>query len=155
MARKSAGILMYRLRPDGVEVLLGHSGGPWWVRRDGGAWSIPKGEFDGSEEAQAAARREFREETGFEVAGELVPLTPRQKGGKLVIAFAVEGDCDASQATSNQFEMEWPRGSGNMQRFPELDRVEWFGIEQARHKILAAQAPLLDDLEAMLVAKGA
>jgi predicted NUDIX family NTP pyrophosphohydrolase len=129
MARKSAGILMYRRSPGGVEVLLGHS------------------EFDSTEDAQDAARREFREETGFDAAGALVPLTPRrQKGGKLVIAFAVEGDCDASRATSNLFEMEWPRGSGNIRQFPELDRVEWFGIEQARLKMLASQAPLLDEL---------
>lgn len=151
MARKSAGILMYRRRPGGIEVLLGHPGGPYWSHRDEGAWSIPKGEFDRGEDALAAAQREFREETGFDADGEFVQLRPRrQKGGKIVIAFAVEGDCDAAAARSNEFEMEWPPRSGRMQSFPELDRTAWFDIAQARRKILSGQLPLLEDLEALL-----
>lgn len=151
MARKSAGILMFRRGPHGIEVLLGHSGGPYWSKKDDGAWSIPKGEFSENEDAQAAARREFWEETGFECSAELLPLKPqRQKGGKLVIAFAVEGTCDASLAHSNLFEMEWPRGSGRMQSFPEIDRAAWFDLQQARRKIMPGQVPLLDQLEVLL-----
>ena len=151
MGRKSAGILMYRRSGSGLEVLLGHPGGPYWRRRDNGAWSIPKGEFTAEEAALDAARREFREETGFDVSGEFLALRPRrQKGGKLVIAFAVEGDCDPACACSNVFEMEWPRGSGKLQSFPELDRIEWFPLEEARQRMLPAQVPLLDELADLL-----
>lgn len=142
---------MYRIRPGELEIFLGHSGGPYWTGKDDGAWSIPKGEFDHSEDAQTAARREFREETGFAIAGELLPLIPRrQKGGKLVIAFAIEGDCDATLAKSNLFEMEWPPHSGRMQSFPEMDRAAWFDLTQARRKIMPGQVPFLDELEALL-----
>jgi len=153
MARQSAGILLYRRRGGAPEVLLVHPGGPLWARRDEGAWSIPKGEFEPGETAEAVAVREFREEVGCDVQGELVPLTPlRQPGGKRVIAFAVAGDCDADQARSNSFTMEWPPRSGRMQEFPEVDRAGWFGFEEARRKINPAQAPLLDELGRVLEA---
>jgi len=144
MARQSAGILMHRRRGGVAEVLLVHPGGPLWSRRDEGAWSIPKGEPAPEESAEAAARREFQEETGCPVEGNLAPLAPcRQPGGKLVLAFAVEGDCDAARVKSNSFAMEWPPRSGRMQEFPEVDRAGWFGLDEARRKIMPGQAPLL------------
>lgn len=148
---RSAGIMLYRERGGAAEVLLVHPGGPFWAKKDAGAWSIPKGEFEPGEDARAVAAREFREETGFALEGELVPLAPRkQPGGKLVHAFAVAGDCDAERVRSNSFTMEWPRGSGRMQEFPEVDRAGWFTLAQARGKILPGQAPFLDELEGML-----
>ena len=151
MAKRSAGILVYRRGAGALEVLLVHPGGPFWTRRDDGAWTIPKGEIGEGEDALAAARRELLEETGFALDGEFTPLTPvRQRSGKLVLAWALEGDCDASAVKSNTFPMEWPPRSGRMQDFPEVDRAEWFTLPRARVKILEAQAPLLDELERML-----
>ena len=130
-----------------LEVLLVHPGGPFWKNKDAQAWSIPKGELDGPEEALAAARREFAEELGFQLDGDFLALTPvRQSGGKTVHAFAVEADFDAGQARSNTFSMEWPPKSGRLQEFPEIDRVEWFALEVALQKINAGQAPLLREL---------
>jgi predicted NUDIX family NTP pyrophosphohydrolase len=152
--KKSAGLLLYRGVPPALEVLLGHPGGPLWVKRDAGIWSIPKGEFLDGEDPLKAARREFEEETGFAVAGPFEPLTPvRQRSGKLVHAWMVAGDIDASRAHSNAFEMEWPPGSGHTRAFPEVDRVEWFTIAVARQKIVPSQEPLLDELERALATR--
>jgi predicted NUDIX family NTP pyrophosphohydrolase len=154
MAAESAGILMYRLRDGVIELLLVHPGGPYWRNKDAGAWSIPKGEYGSDEKPEAAARREFAEELGFQASGPLSPLGEiRQKGGKRVTAFALEGDLDAASITSISFEMEWPRGSGRMRSFPEVDRADWFSLAEAREKILASQAPLIDRLVALLDAK--
>jgi predicted NUDIX family NTP pyrophosphohydrolase len=142
---------MYRMGEGGLEVLLVHPGGPIWANKDLGSWSIPKGEHAGDEDPLATARREFEEETGVVPVGEFVPLEPvRQGSGKVVSAWAFEGDCDASSITSNTFEMEWPPRSGRTQRFPEVDRAGWFALEEARRKVLPAQAPLLDELARML-----
>ncbi|GAA1562257.1 NUDIX domain-containing protein [Dactylosporangium maewongense] len=148
-ARLSAGMLLYRRSDQGIEVLVGHMGGPFWARKDAGAWSIPKGEYDEHEEAQAAAFREFEEELGAPApAGTPISLGEvRQSGGKVVTVFALEGDFDEQTAVSNTFEMEWPKGSGVMQSFPELDRVAWLGLEPARTKLVKAQATFLDRLE--------
>ncbi len=149
MAATSAGILMYRRRGSGIQVLLVHPGGPFWRNKDAGAWSIPKGEYTAQEDAEAAARREFGEELGLEASGELEPLGEvRQKGGKRVTAFALEGDLDPSAIRSNEFEMEWPPRSGRSQSFPEIDRAAWFTLVEARERILASQGPLLDRLAA-------
>src|SRR5262245_49531235 len=151
MAESSAGILLYRRSADGVEVLLVHPGGPFWARRDLGAWSIPKGEYGADEEPAVAARREFAEEIGVELAGELRPLGEvKQKAGKRVVGFAVEGDFDVSAVRSNSFEIEWPPRSGRMQSFPEIDRAEWFDLDAAREKIIPGQAPFLDRLTSLL-----
>jgi predicted NUDIX family NTP pyrophosphohydrolase len=145
--RKSAGILMYKQAVDGIRVLLVHPGGPFWAKRDLGAWSIPKGEYT-DEQPEAAARREFAEELGIELQHALRPLDEvTQKGGKLVIAFAAEGDFDVAALRSNVFEMEWPPRSGRRQSFPEIDRAEWFTLPVARQKIIDGQRPLLDRLE--------
>jgi predicted NUDIX family NTP pyrophosphohydrolase len=145
----SAGILMWRRRAQGVEVLLGHFGGPVWSRRDAGAWAIPKGLVEEGETPEAAARREFAEELGAKPEGELVPLGRiRQKGGKYVEAFALEGDLDADAIVSNLFRMEWPPRSGRFQSYPEVDRAAWFGLPKARDKILPSQIPILDLFEA-------
>jgi predicted NUDIX family NTP pyrophosphohydrolase len=147
MVKLSAGLLMFRRRATGLEVLLVHPGGPFYVRKDLGAWSVPKGEYAEDEDPLAAALREFEEETGFAAAGEFFPLKAvRQAGGKIVKAWAVEGDCDASLARSNTFSMEWPPKSGKMREFPEVDRAEWFPIDVARTKLLAAQVGFLDQL---------
>jgi predicted NUDIX family NTP pyrophosphohydrolase len=149
-ARRSAGILLYRHRAGGLEVLLVHPGGPFWRNRDEGAWSIPKGEFDDHEDALAAARREFAEETGTAIDGEFVALAPhRQRSGKTVHAWAVEGDLDAAAVRSNSFSMEWPPKSGRTAEFPEVDRAAWFPIAEARKKLLPGQLPFLDQLEAI------
>jgi predicted NUDIX family NTP pyrophosphohydrolase len=141
----SAGILMYRRVGPETEVLLVHPGGPYWRRKDEGAWSIPKGEIAAGEDEAAAARREFMEETGVMSAGRLEPLGEiRQRGGKRVVAFAAAGDLDIRAITSNTFEIEWPPRSGKMQVFPEVDRAAWFGLPIARAKILESQRPLLD-----------
>jgi predicted NUDIX family NTP pyrophosphohydrolase len=143
----SAGILMYRQTGRGLEVLLAHPGGPFWRNRDEGAWSIPKGEMDEGEDAAAAARREFLEETGCTLEGALEPLGDiRQRGGKRVTAFAVEGDLDVDAIKSNTFEIEWPLKSGRMQSFPEIDRAAWFDLPAAHVKILQSQRQLLDRL---------
>lgn len=148
MAKKtSAAILLHRRRNGAREVFLVHPGGPFWARKDLGAWSLPKGEIAEGEEPLAAALREFHEETGFTVAGDFTPLPPvRQSGGKTILAFAVEGDCDPAELRSNTFELEWPPRSGRKQAFPEVDRGAWFPLEEARKRILAAQAPLLDEI---------
>ncbi len=151
MSFRSAGILLYRRHAGRNEVLLVHPGGPFWAKRDLGAWSIPKGEFGAGEEPEAAARREFAEELGAEVAVPLIPLGEvRQKGGKVVVAFAAGGDFEPATMQSNMFEMEWPPRSGRKQTFPEIDRAEWFDLASAREKIIAGQLPLLDRLERIL-----
>lgn len=139
---------MFRRSGGRVEVLLGHMGGPFWARKDAGAWSVPKGEYDSDEPAQAAARREFTEELGIAPPdGELVDLGDvRQSGGKTVNVWAVEGDVDVAGVAPGTFEMEWPRGSGRIQEFPELDRVEWFDLEAARAKVVTAQRVFFDRL---------
>ena len=150
MAITSAGILMYRDDGAGLSVLLVHPGGFFWRNRDLGVWSIPKGEFDTSEDAEAAARREFQEELGVKANGTLVPLGEiRQRSGKLVHAFALQGDLDASTVRSNMVAIEWPRRSGRMVQIPEIDRAAWFDLPLARKKILASQIPLLDRLEGL------
>jgi predicted NUDIX family NTP pyrophosphohydrolase len=148
VAKRSAGILLYRVAGGEPEVLLVHPGGPFWARRDAGAWSIPKGEYDDSEDPEACARREFEEETGVALPeGELIELgSVKQKGGKVVTAWAAEGDLDAGAVRSNTFEMEWPPRSGRTAEFPEIDRAGWFGAETAREKLLPAQVELLDRL---------
>jgi predicted NUDIX family NTP pyrophosphohydrolase len=152
MGRRSAGLLLYRLRGEQLEVFLIHPGGPFWARKDDGAWSIPKGEFT-DEDPLAAARREFQEETGFTAEGSFRPLAPiRQAGGKMVYAWAFAGDCDAAALHSNTFSLEYPPHSGQWKSFPEVDRAAWFPLPQARRKILKSQTPLLDQLEQMLEA---
>jgi predicted NUDIX family NTP pyrophosphohydrolase len=147
MPKQSAGILLYRFRNQIPEVFLIHPGGPFWKSRDAGAWQIPKGELQGEEEPIEAAKREFFEETGSPVSGNLFPLQPiKQKGGKEVLCFTLEGDIDANTITSNEFEMEWPPSSGKMKSFPEVDRAAWFSIGDARIKILPSQLPLIDQL---------
>ena len=152
MAKRSAGILLYRLTGGVPEVLLVHPGGPYWARRDDGAWSIPKGEYEEGDDPRACALREFEEETGAPLPpGELVDLgNIRQKGGKVVTAWAAEGDLDTDAVQSNTFEMEWPPRSGRTAEFPEIDRAGWFGVDQARAKLVPAQAELLDRLLARL-----
>ena len=146
-AKTSAGILLYRRSPNGIEVFLVHPGGPFWANRDVGAWTIPKGEVDPDEDSLEAAKREFHEETGVRVDGEFIELAPvRQAGGKVVHAWAVEGDIDAAAITSNTFSMEWPPKSGMTCEFPEVDRGGWFTLAQARDKLLPGQVPLLDQL---------
>ncbi|MBR0701917.1 NUDIX domain-containing protein [Bradyrhizobium diazoefficiens] len=146
MPSKSAGIIAYRKRRT-LEVLLVHPGGPFWRNKDLGAWSIPKGEYADEEAADVAARREFAEELGLELSEPLTALGQvKQRGGKLVTAFAVELDLDPRSVRSNSFEMEWPPRSGKRQLFPEVDRAEWFTLEEARERINAGQRPLLDRL---------
>ncbi|HUA43890.1 MAG TPA: NUDIX domain-containing protein [Solirubrobacteraceae bacterium] len=147
-SRRSAGIVLHRRRGDALEVLLVHPGGPFWARRDLGAWSIPKGEYADGEEPLAAALREFQEELGSAPpAGEAADLGEiRQKSGKLVRAWAIAGDLDPATMSSNTFEMEWPPRSGRKIEVPEVDRAEWFGLNEARSKINAAQVALLDRL---------
>ena len=156
MARPlSAGGLLYRRGAGGVEYLLVHPGGPFWQRKDAGAWSIPKGEFSEGELPDAAARREFTEETGSALDATLEPLPPvRQRSGKLIHPFAAEGDLDAGAVTSNTFAMKWPPRSGRMQEFPEVDRAQWFGLAQALRKIIGGQQPILLELAQRLVERG-
>ena len=150
MAKRSAGVILYRLRT-GVEVFLVHPGGPFWVKKDEGAWSIPKGEHQDGEESIDVARREFFEETGFEVSGDFVEIgSVKQTGGKVVTAWAVEGDCDPVLLRSNLFEMEWPPRSGRIQSFPEVDRGGWFSLGEAKRRILKSQEPLLDMFSTVL-----
>jgi len=151
MPKQSAGLLMFRRRGGGLEVFLVHPGGPFWAKKDQGAWSIPKGEYEPDEDPLVAARREFAEETGIVPEGEYVALTPlRQSGGKIVHAFAVQGDCDPQAIRSNTFVMEWPPRSGRQQEFPEIDRAGWFPLEQAKQKLLAAQVVLVEELARLL-----
>jgi predicted NUDIX family NTP pyrophosphohydrolase len=147
-AKRSAGILMHRSRNGAREVLLVHPGGPFWAKKDAGSWSIPKGEYEDGEDARACALREFGEELGGPPPdGDLVDLGEvRQKSGKVVTAWALEGDADADEITSNTFTMEWPPRSGQQREFPEIDRAGWFALDEARERILPAQAPLLDRL---------
>jgi predicted NUDIX family NTP pyrophosphohydrolase len=142
---------MYRHAAGEIEVLLVHPGGPLWATRDLGVWSIPKGELELGEDPLDAARREFHEETGFAVSGPFFELTPRaQASGKIVLGWAVEGDCDPTRLVSDTFSMEWPPRSGEKRAFPEVDRAAWFRLDEARRHILPGQAGLLDDLEALL-----
>ncbi len=150
-ARRSAGILLYRRSGGALELLLVHPGGPFWARKDEGAWSIPKGEYEEGHDPLAAALREFEEELGSALpvqSAELIELgSVRQPGGKTVTAWAAEGDLDADGIVSNTFELEWPPRSGRLREFPEVDRAAWFAAAEARAKILRGQLPLIDALE--------
>jgi predicted NUDIX family NTP pyrophosphohydrolase len=144
---KSAGILMYRRISSSIEVFLIHPGGPFWAKKDAGAWSIPKGQIDEGESPLDAARREFKEETGFSAGDDFIELEPvKQKGGKIVLAWAAEGSIDANALKSNTFSMEWPPRSGRQTEFPEVDKGAWFSVEQARAKINPAQCGFIDSL---------
>lgn len=147
MPNISAGILMYRITDRGLQVFLVHPGGPLWAEKDLGAWSIPKGLLNSDEDPLAAARREFEEETGFKVSGDFIPLCSVTTGsGKVIQAWAVEGDCDASAIKSNTFPLEWPPRSGRYEEFPEVDRAEWFDMKEAKKKINKRQAVFLEEL---------
>ncbi|HXN38992.1 MAG TPA: NUDIX domain-containing protein [Solirubrobacteraceae bacterium] len=150
--KPSAGLLLYRTTHGDLEVMLLHMGGPFWQRKDAGAWSIPKGEYDPSEQPLAAARREFAEETGLVAPpGEPIDLGDvRQSSGKLVHAWAQHADVDVTKITSNSFAMEWPKGSGRMREFPEVDRAGWFDLETAREKLVKGQVPFLQALAALV-----
>ena len=149
MAKKlSAGILLYRKRKTGIEVLIVHPGGPFWAKKDEGAWSIPKGEYTEGEDPLTVAKREFYEETGSKVSGPCLELTAaKQPSGKIIRAWALEGDIDVSSIRSNSFSMEWPPKSGRLQSFPEIDRALWCGLTAAKEKILTGQRVFLDELE--------
>jgi predicted NUDIX family NTP pyrophosphohydrolase len=149
--KRSAGVLLYRRTGAELEVLLAHPGGPYWLRKDRGAWQIPKGEIGEGEAPETTARREAEEELGVRLTGALEPLGEiRQAGGKWVTAYAVEQDLDPDAVSSNEFEMEWPPKSGKLQRFPEVSAARWLTLEQARIVMLPSQLPLLDRLEALL-----
>ncbi|MBA0124145.1 NUDIX domain-containing protein [Haloechinothrix sp. YIM 98757] len=150
--KRSAGLILFRRAAAGTEVLLGHMGGPFWARRDAGAWTVPKGEYGPDEDPWAAARREFREELGLDAPhGTRVALGDvRQSGGKVVTVWAVEGDIDPNAVVPGMFELEWPRGSGRVREFPELDRVAWFDLDRARDKIIKGQRAVLDRLDELL-----
>jgi len=151
MPRVSAGLLLYRIRNSTLEVLLAHPGGPYFRNKDEGAWTVPKGEIEPEEDMLQAARREFQEEIGVSPEGPFHPLAPiKQKGGKIVHAWACAGDLDPAAAVSNTFSIEWPPRSGTMQEFPEVDEVRWFDLDEARVKIQSTQIPLLDELEAIV-----
>ncbi|HEX6862560.1 MAG TPA: NUDIX domain-containing protein [Thermoanaerobaculia bacterium] len=151
MPKTSAGLLLFREASGGLEVLLVHPGGPFWSKKDEGAWSIPKGEFEEGEDPLEAARREFEEETGAAAQGEAIPLgSLRQSSGKIVHAWAVRGDLDPALLKSNVFLLEWPPKSGRMQEFPEVDRAGWFPVAAAKRKILKGQAGFLDQLQEKL-----
>jgi predicted NUDIX family NTP pyrophosphohydrolase len=150
----SAGLLAFR-RDDGLDVLLAHPGGPFWTKRDDGAWTIPKGVADADADALSAARREFTEETGFTAAGKMLPLEAvRQRSGKTVIAWAFEADFDLAKFSSNEFEMEWPPRSGRRKSFPEIDRLGWFDYDTALKKIIAYQRPFLVELRSIIEKDG-
>ena len=145
--KQSAALLVFRRGRLGIEVFLVHPGGPFWVKKDLGAWSIPKGEFDDAEDSLAAAKREFFEEVGQTVDGAFIALSPvKQRGGKMIHPWAVEADVDAGSLKSNEFEMEWPPRSGRKARCPEVDRGQWFPVLEASRRILAAQAPIIEEL---------
>lgn len=147
----SAGILLYRMRHTQLEFFLVHPGGPFFVRKDDGHWTVPKGEFPADEEPLDAAVREFEEETGYRPSGDFIPLHPVvQKGGKQILCWGVAGDMDAAALRSNTFELEWPPSSGKKKVFPEVDKGGWFNMEDARRKIKAAQIPLLEELTDLL-----
>jgi predicted NUDIX family NTP pyrophosphohydrolase len=148
MPKTSAALLMYRVRDGELEFLLVHPGGPFWQRKDAGAWTVPKGEVEPGEDLLAAARREFEEELGFQPHGSFVELAPvQQKGGKIIHAWAFEGDYDPAKIKSNSFTMEWPPRSGRTQEFPEIDRAAFFKLTEAKEKINPAQIPLLEEAE--------
>jgi predicted NUDIX family NTP pyrophosphohydrolase len=148
MPKLSAGLLLYRVKDGSVDVLIGHPGGPFWAKKDDGAWSIPKGEYVEGEDSWLAARREFEEELGKSPPdGPRIDFPPlRQPSGKIITAYAVRGDLDLDGAVSNTFALEWPKGSGNVREYPEIDRVDWFSVDAARSKLLKGQRPLLDQL---------
>ncbi len=150
-SRTSAGLLLYRWHDGQLQVLLAHPGGPFFQNKDDGAWSIPKGEVEPDEDLLEAAQREFEEETGVRPEGPFIALTPvKQKGGKVVYAWAFQGDCDPSSTVSNTFTMEWPPKSGRQMEFPEIDRADFFDVATAKTKIKAGQEPLIEELEAIL-----
>ncbi|MEN6458223.1 MAG: NUDIX domain-containing protein [Thermoguttaceae bacterium] len=154
MPRISAGLLMYRVKDGAIQVLLAHPGGPFFVNKDNGAWSIPKGEPDADEDLFVTAQREFEEETGLKPTGPFIPLQPiTQKGGKVVHAWAFEGDCDSTTIKSNTFTMEWPPHSGREMEFPEIDRAEFFDLATARTKIKAGQEALIEELTGIVLGK--
>jgi predicted NUDIX family NTP pyrophosphohydrolase len=147
MSKKSAGILLYRIKNKILEVLLVHPGGPFWIKKDAGAWTIPKGELNENEEPFDAAIREMKEETGIVLIGDFIALAPvKQKGGKLVYAWANEHDVDPSEIKSNEFEIEWPPRSGKKKSFPEIDKADWFNIKTAKEKINSGQLRLIEEL---------
>lgn len=148
MPKRSAGLLLYRINDGAVEVLIGHPGGPFWARKDDGVWSIPKGEYVDGEDPWAAAQREFLEEIGIAApSGPRIEIEPlRQSSGKVLTAFVVHADLDVTDARSNTFSLEWPKGSGTLRDFPEIDRVGWFSVAQARVKLLKGHVPVLDRL---------
>ena len=151
MPKQAAGILLYRQSARGLELLLAHPGGPLWARKDLGAWTIPKGQFGDDESALAAAQREFAEEMGSPARGEFVELgSIRQPSGKIVHGFTAECDFDVTTVKSNLFELEWPPKSGKHGQFPEVDRAQWFSVEEARRKILTGQQPFIDRLLALV-----
>lgn len=151
MPRLSAGLLLYRIKDGVLQVLLAHPGGPYFVKKDEGAWTIPKGEPDADEDLLLTAQREFEEETGLKPVGPFTPLKPiKQKGGKVVHAWAFEGDCDPAAIRSNVFTMEWPPKSGRQQEFPEIDWAGWFDLAAARRKIKAGQEALIEELATIL-----
>ena len=155
MAKTSAGLILFRVREERLEVLLVHLGGPLWARKDEGAWFIPKGEVEAGEDLLAAARREFHEETGFDSRGPFLELgSVKNKGGKTIHAWAFEGDCDPTRIRSNTFTLEWPPRSGKQQEFPEVDRAELFTLERAREKGNASERPLIERLAEKLRAEG-
>lgn len=148
LPKLGAGIVLFRKRPSGLQVLLVHPGGPFWKNKDLGAWSIPKGEYMEGEDPLAAAKREFAEETGMQVDGDFLPLGSfKQPSGKMITAWALEGDCSVADIHSNTFKMEWPPKSGRQQEFPEIDHAEWFDLAEARNRILKGQAAILDRLK--------
>jgi predicted NUDIX family NTP pyrophosphohydrolase len=150
MPRISAGLLMYRIKDGAIQVLLAHPGGPYFVNKNDGAWSIPKGEPEPDEDLLLTAQREFEEETGLKPTGPFIPLKPiQQKGGKIVHAWAFQGDCDPAILKSNTFVMEWPPHSGRQQEFPEIDRAEFFDLAAAKKRIKAGQGALIDELETL------
>jgi predicted NUDIX family NTP pyrophosphohydrolase len=151
MGKESAGLLLFRIVSEQIEVLLAHPGGPYWANKDEGAWSIPKGELNQHEDPFKAAKREFAEEMGRMPSGEVIPLEPlRQPSGKVIYAWAMNADFDPPDLKSNTFTLEWPPKSGQLQEFPEVDRVAWFSIEVASHRILKGQAPFLFQLKEKL-----
>lgn len=151
MSKKSAGILVYRKTDQNYKVFLVHPGGPFWAKKDLNSWSIPKGEFEEDENPLIAAKREFKEETSFNISGDFVELeTVKQPSGKIIYPWAIEGNLDASKIKSNNFELEWPPKSGKMKEFPEIDKAEWFSFEIAKHKILKGQIPILEQLANIL-----
>jgi len=147
MQKRSAGLLMYRLNNDKLELFLVHPGGPFWAAKDEGIWSIPKGEYEVGEDPLEAAQREFLEETGVTPSGTFTSLEPlQQRSGKIISAWAFEGDCDASKITSNTFTMEWPPNSGKEAEFPEIDRAAWFSVDDAKKKLSKGQTGFIDEL---------